>query len=299
MSSSIIYDSLKQQRPNLKDKSLNAYTSTLKSLYRKVYPDDLKIDVNKFVNNQNDFLQYLQNVEYNKRKSILSALVVLCGDDDCEQYRELMKKDIETYEANELNQEKTLTQKENWITQDEIKNVFEFHKKEANKLFKLDKFTSAQFQTLQNYIILCLLTGQDGFPPRRALDYTEMLIRDYDKNKDNVFDGKDFIFNVYKTVKTYNRQEFTAPKQLSTVLKKWVKINTSNYLLVDRNGEKLTPVKLNQRLNKIFGKKVGVNILRHSFLTENTKSVKDLKTINQRAQEMGHSVGQALLYIKK
>ena len=71
-------------------------------------------------------------------------------------------------------------------------------------------------------------------------------------------------------------------------------------MLVDRKGKKLTPVTLNQRINKIFGgKNVGVNILRHSYLTENTKSVMDLRQIYETSQEMGHSVEMALRYIKK
>lgn len=298
--SSILKQTLKANRPNLSEKSIKSYSSTLKSLYKKVYPDDLKLDLNKYVTNQQDFLEYLQNVEYNKRKSILSALVVICGDNDCEAYRLLMQKDIQQYDDKELNQEKTETQKQNWVSQEDIKKVFLFYKTEADKLFKLKELTSGQFQTLQNYIILCLLSGQEGFPPRRSLDYTEMKIRNYDKNVDNIFNGKDFIFNNYKTVKTYQSQQFPVPKLLGLILKKWCKINANDYLLVDRKGMKLSPVTLNQRLNKIFdGKNVGVNILRHSYLTEHTKSVTDLREIYERASEMGHSVEQALLYIKK
>ncbi len=298
--SNLLKQTLQVNRPNLSEKSLKAYTSTLKSLYKKVYPEDLRIEITKFVNNQQDFLAYLQNVEFNKRKSILSALVVICGDNDCDVYRQLMQKDIKQYDDNELNQEKTETQKQNWVSQEDIKKVFLFYKNEADKLFKLKELTTGQFQTLQNYIILCLLSGQEGFAPRRALDYTEMKIRNFDKNVDNIFNGKDFIFNNYKTAKTYQSQQFVVPKLLALILKKWCKVNQNDYLLVDRKGLKLSPVTLNQRLNKMFGgKNVGVNILRHSYLTENTKSVTDLREIYERASEMGHSIEQALKYIKK
>lgn len=300
--SAIIKETLKQNRPNLSPKSIQAYASTLKSLYAKVYPEaDLsKLDVSKFINDQKAFLTYLSTTQYNKRKSILSALVVICGDADCESYRDLMNKDVKQYEEYELSQQKSEQQEKNWVTQDEIKKVFEFFKTEANKLFKLKELTSGQFQTLQNFIILSLLSGQEDFPPRRALDYTEMKIRNFDKGSDNVFNGKDFIFNNYKTVKKYHTQQFTVPKLLCLTLKKWVKVNPHDYMLVDRKGSKLTPVTLNQRINKIFGgKNVGVNILRHSYLTENTRSVTDLRAIFETANEMGHSLEQALLYIKK
>ena len=209
--SSIIREALKENRPNLSDKSLSAYTSTLKSLFFKVYPDLTAIDISKFSKDKNKFLEYLKDIPYNRRKSILSALVVICGNDNCQEYRELMNKDIIKHDEHELSQEKTETQAKNWVSQDEIKKIFDFYKTEANKLFKLKELNSAQFQTLQNFIILCLLSGQEGFPPRRALDFTEMKIRNY-SNKDNIFNGKEFIFNNYKTVKKYNTQEFIVPK---------------------------------------------------------------------------------------
>jgi hypothetical protein len=293
-------ETIKNNRPKLSDKSVQAYTSTLKTLYKKVYPSDPNIDISKFIKNQQDFLKYLNEIEFNKRKSVLSALVVICGDEDCDSYRQLMLKDINQYDDQELNQEKTETQEKNWVSQEEIKQIFEFYKNEANKLFKLKELTPAQFQTLQNFIILSVLSGQENFPPRRALDYTEMKIRNYDKNIDNIFNGKEFIFNNYKTVKTYHTQSFIVPKLLSMTLKKWTKINPHDYLLIDRKGEKLTPVTLNQRLNKIFnGKKVGINILRHSYLTELGASVSDLRSIYETAQSMGHSVEMSLKYRKK
>jgi len=56
----------------------------------------------------------------------------------------------------------------------------------------------------------------------------------------------------------------------------------------------LTSVKLNQRLNKIFGgKKISVNALRHTFLTEKYQDLPD------DLQEMGSSVSMATTYIKK
>jgi hypothetical protein len=61
----------------------------------------------------------------------------------------------------------------------------------------------------------------------------------------------------------------------------------------------LTPVKRNQRLNKIFGKKVSCNILRHSFLTEKYKDIPAIKQMQETANDMGHSINEALMYVKK
>ena len=57
------------------------------------------------------------------------------------------------------------------------------------------------------------------------------------------------------------------PKPLQSILKKWITINPTEYLLFDTNKNKLSSVKLNQRLNKIFNnKKVSINALIQSFV---------------------------------
>ena len=79
--SEIIKEQLIKNRSKLSENSLKAYVSTLKNLYKKVYPDDTDIEISKF-NNQKKFIDYLKNVEGSKRKSILSALVVLCENNN-------------------------------------------------------------------------------------------------------------------------------------------------------------------------------------------------------------------------
>ena len=110
-----------------------------------------------------------------------------------------------------------------------------------------------------------------------------------------------FCFNQYKTAKFYHKQDVEVPVTLKTVLNKWTKLINNDYLLFDSNNNPLTPVKLNQRLNKIFDGKISVNALRHSFLTDKylNKPMTNLKDMNETAKEMGHSVMQALEYVKK
>ena len=110
-----------------------------------------------------------------------------------------------------------------------------------------------------------------------------------------------FIFNSYKTAKTYGRQMVAIPKELKTLMNKWIKVNPTNYLLFDSNKNRLSNVKLNQRLNKLFDhKKVGVNQLRHTFLSD--KYQESIETNNKMADDlakMGSSMIQEKVYIKK
>ncbi len=82
-----------------------------------------------------------------------------------------------------------------------------------------------------------------------------------------------------------------------------MKINADNteYLLFDSNFEKLTSVKLNQRFEKIFGKKTSVNILRHVYLTSKFgDEIERSKKMSDIAQDMGTSSAQVIgTYIKK
>ena len=241
----------------------------------------------------------LKDVEFNKRKSILSALVVICPTDKNQTYKDLMIKDATKYDDEQLENKKTPSQEENWINQDEVKNIYEMYLSNANKLFKLKKdLTMPQIQTLQNFIIICLTAGI-FIPPRRSLDWTLMKWKNYNLNNDNYYNKKIFVFNQYKTAKFYHKQDIEVPNELRLILNKWTKIIDSEYLLFDSNNNPLTPVKLNQRLNKIFNGKISVNILRHSYITEKyTSTPMTLKDIKENADAMGHSLNQSLEYIK-
>ena len=287
-------DYIKSKRDTLSASSLKTYTSILKSLYNKVF-DDEKINMKKF-DETDKIISFLKDLEPNKRKTILSALVVVTNKP---AYRDLMMEDIHQYKTEINKQEKTEEQKENWVDADELNKIFELYKKESDLLYKKTNLKANDLQEIQNYIILCLLSGK-FIIPRRSMDYVNLKIKgDIDKDKDNYIDKNKFIFNSYKTAKTYGKQEIVIPKPLQTILKKWISINPTDYLLFDTNNNKLTNVKLNQRLNKIFGKKASINQLRHSYLTEKYKPLMEAqKEMSKDLKEMGSSQAQASTYVK-
>jgi len=137
-------------------------------------------------------------------------------------------------------------------------------------------------------------------PPRRSKDYVDFKIKNVDKDKDNYLEKGKLVFNSYKTAKTYGRQEVAIPKELSAILNKWIKVNPTDYLLFDTNMNPLSSVKLNQRFNRIFdGKKVSVNNIRHSYLTDKyAENMKTQKAMATDMQQMGTSTNMATNYIK-
>lgn len=287
-----IKEYIKNKRSTLSDSSLTTYSSVLKSLYKKVYGDG-EIEFSKF-NDADKILEHLKDLTPNKRKTILSALVIIT---DNKKYRDQMLADVRDYNKEISKQEKTETQEENWVTQKEVDDMYNDLKKTANLIYKKENKTSNDLQVLQNFIILALFKL---IAPRRSKDYVDFKIKNIDKEKDNYMDKGKFVFNSYKTAKTYGKQEVPIPRELTTIINKWIKVNPTEYLLFDVNMNPLTAVKLNQRFNRIFdGKKIAVNALRHSYLTD--KYADDMKKKNAMADDMskmGSSLSQAETYVK-
>lgn len=290
-----IKDLIVECRPNLSKSSIITYASILKNLYIKVFGETDDYDVKNF-KKVNEILHYLQNIEPNKRKTILSALVIVT---DNKEYREQMMSDIKDYNEETHKQEKTPEQAENWVEQNDIKVLFSDMEKDAKQLYKKANKTASDYQAIQNYIILAVLGGV-FVPPRRSKDYVAFKVKNIDKVNDNYLDKDVLVYNAYKTAKTYGQQKVTAPKELVKILKKWISVNPTDYLLFDTNGNKLTNVKLNQRMNKIFGKKASVNVMRHSYLSSKyAGKIDELKKLKQDFKEMGSSDKQFEIYVQK
>ena len=285
---------LSKLRPTLSEGSLKTYTSILKSLHKRIFGGDIQKDD---FDETDRVLKHLDEMPPNKRKTILSALVVISGKPD---YRKEMLEDIKDYSNNAKKMEKSETQEANWVSKADIMALYNQHKQDAMSCYKKSKLNMNDLQTIQNYIILCLLGGV-FIAPRRSLDYTEFKIKNINKDDDNYLDKNELVFNKYKTAKFYNEQRVAIPKELKSILTKWIKNNDSDYLLFDSNGSKLTSVKLNQRLNKIFCKKVSVNLLRHTYLTDKFgDEIERSKKMANVAEDMGTSSAQVIgTYIKK
>lgn len=291
---SIFENLLKEKRPSLSKSSLKTYESILRNLYNKVF-DKEEQDIKDF-NKTDKIIKYLKELPSNKRKTILAALVIITDNKD---YRELMLDDIKKYNEEQAKQTKTETQEENWVDKNQMVELYNSLNKNANILYKKTKLTTSDLQDIQLFIILSLFGGV-FIPPRRSKDYVKMKIKNIDDKTDNYINKNEFIFNDYKTAKTYGQQKLTIPKELKTILNKWIKFNPTDYLLFDTSLNSLTNVKLNQRLNKLFGKKAGVNQMRKTYLTEkygdliNTK-----KALEKDMSDMGSSTLQETIYIKK
>ena len=290
---------LHEKRPNLSESSLTTYNSILQSLHKKIFGDSTEIHLKNF-DDTDKILEFLKNIPAQRRKTTLSALVVVSGGND--KYRKQMLDDIGEYNKNIRTQEKSPEQRESWVDFEDIKQIWEILKIKADALYKKNDKNPASIQEIQKFVLLSVLGGLFT-PPRRSLDWCCFKINNIDPESDNYIDKKKkmLVFNKYKTNKTYKQQRVPLPLELKTILDKWIKVDPKrDYLFFDVNGSPLTSVKLNQRFVKIFGKKAAINQMRHSYLTNKFgDTIKQNEIISDTMKEMGSSPQQLQLYVKK
>jgi len=286
---------ISEKRNTLSKSSINTYASILKNLYKKVFENE-EYDLDRFNKDYEQVLAFLKDSPPNKRKTVLSALVIIT---DRKEYRDLMMEDVKDYNKQIGQQEMSDTQRENWIQGGDISSMYDNLRRDAELLYKKKSLSASDLQQIQQFIILSLLGGI-YIAPRRSKDYTDFKIKSIDKNVDNYLEKNKLVFNSYKTAKTYGKQEVEIPTQLKSILTKWIKHNPTDYLLFDSNGNQLTSVKLNQRFNKMWnGRKVSVNNMRHTYLTEKYAKVsEEQKKLQKDMSAMGSSTNMADTYIK-
>ena len=287
-----ISDKLKQSRPNLAASSVKTYVSILYNLEKKHNANKEDLD---WFDNDDKILESLKEKTPSTRKTVLSALFVLTGKasynkamlDDCKQSNEIYKE-----------QKKTQKQEDAWMSSEEIKKIYDEYLVNVKAMFS--RKLLANYQLINNFILLGCVTGVNGLPPRRSLDYTEMKIKNYNTLTDNYYKNGVFYFNIYKTAKQYGLQNLEVKSlapEFNSILKKWVACNPTDYLIFSSNQQKLTSPQITRMLNIVFNKKVSIDLLRHIYLTEKYGKVQD--EMKKDSTAMGHSLVEQGLYIKK
>lgn len=293
-----IIECLKKARPNLSESSLKTYNSVLTSLMKKIVEPDEVFDIHLF-DNVKKIMPLTEAMK--SPKTLLSALFVLTGKDE---YKVSMDKKIVEHNENEKLQTKNDKQETNMITKTEVQALLNNIKNRVSVIYKNNDVSSKSINVLVNYILLCLVSGV-YMEPRRSMDWVLMKTTISDDTAFNYYDKKNnkFIFNKYKTSKTYKQQTEPVPKELTKILNKYIgyvkDINTSGFLLFNISNNALTAPEIAMRLNKLFGKNISTSMLRHIYLSEKYANIPSLVELQKTATAMGHSIPQMLEYIKK
>ena len=284
-------EKIKENRPKLGASSLKTYVSILFNVHKAMESDDNKLEW--YSDNVKEILEFLKGKNNQTQKTSLSALYVLTGK---QEYREVMMRVMKEVNATYQEQKKSPSQAENWITEAEVKDVYfaqlenALHMLSTKKMFSANKYVE--------FLLVGFLSGA-VIPPRRSMDYGELMIRNYDPKVDNYYRAGKLYFNKYKTAKTYGLQTLAVPAPFNLMIKRWIKLNPTDYMLFSTNKQKLSSPQISRILNTAFGgKNISTNLLRHIYLSNIYKDVPALSSIDTLAAQMGHSPVQAMEYIK-
>lgn len=290
---------------NLTDSSIKLYLRQLELLN-----DDQPLKNLAFLSNVENIINKLSNYKPNTKRiyliAITSSLNVLDKPKLHKKYYDLMME--KSKEINQNKNEASETQKENWLSWEQVINKFNELKEKVSTI-KSKEINQKDYNNLLQYLVLGLYTLQ---PPRRNADYQFMNIvpKEINDNSKNylVLETEEFKFNIYKTSKKYGEQIEKINPELMNIIKLYIKYhpliknkiskNLNVPFLVYYDGKPFDKVNsITRILNSAFGQSIGSSMLRHIFLTD--KYGKVLEEQKRDSMAMAHSTSQQKDYIKE
>jgi len=294
--SSTILDNFKNKQ--ISASSLKLYLNNLKRLNggQEIKNFNFLKDVDKIVEKIKDY-------KPNTRRTYLISIVSLLKEEPKQKklYDKYYSLLLEYNKDLQQNNTKSESQKENWISQDEVRSIYKKLEEEVMSTLNKKKITEDEYNNLLSFVVLSLYTLQK---PRRNLDYQYMVIvKKYADDMDKKYnyldlDNNKFYFNNFKTKKTYQTQTVDVSPELQQVIKVYLQYHPLKSELKKKNV--LVPFLVNYHgvpfestntitriLNKIFGRKIGVSMLRNIYLTD--KYSDNLGELKKDAEEMGTS----------
>lgn len=295
---------------NVGETTASAYIKTLYNLNDKKPFKNLA-----FLKKTEEIMKKIGEYAESTQKTLISTIAsCLSLDKDKSGYKtvykfyydKMMEKAKVAKEAD--TSDKTNKQEKNWIEWEEVQKKYNDMTADIAKQKK---------PTAEHLLPLVVLGLYVEIPPRRNQDYLQMVvvkatkktkIDEFPKDKNYLTitargTPLEFIFNKYKTSKTYGTQKVAIPETLSAVIKKYLKVHSSlvkdksatSFPFLVSGGEVITADNsITRILNKIFGKNVGSSMLRHIYLS----SKYDINSMKSDAEAMAHSVLQQKDYLK-
>ena len=214
------------------------------------------------------------------------------GKDLISEWKEYLRKIQDKIDQQRMSGKKTDTEVDKWVDWSEVL-------KKEKKLRKRE-YASENHLTLAIYTYIEPLRSDFG-DVRIFIDETEPYDRNYIFIDTNRPENSFLNLSEYKTSKKYGNKRISLPTQLVQIISSSLQSNPRRYLFEDTTGEPYTKrnsftQRINRTLNSIFGRRVTVNILRHSRIS----SIEFDKTtpiqLHNIASGMGHSIGMQQVY---
>ena len=292
----------------LKEKLLLGYAPGTVTLYLtklRVLNGDAPFTSLVFLKDYEKIIERLNAIEnLNTRKSYITAVVSIIGSVNTTQYNKINAhyiKLLNDFKINIYNKmpvnEKTETQSENWL------NWKEVLVQQATLQKQADLVTAAEIKNNNPNAIASLernllLNFYTQIPPRRNNDFY-LLRYGTGGNESNWYNGDTFTFNIFKTARKRGTEVITVTPGLKTILDNYIKImgiKLGEYILFSSDTKRVNPSNMTKMLNTIFGRKIGVSMLRHIWNSHLLGHV--LPLLKSNADALSHSVATDVAYIK-
>ena len=301
----------------LSDNSIKVYNSNLKILNKLITNQDTikNIDFIKDVDKVYDVLSDKSiHTKKNYTTAIIALLKILKEEELYKKYAEIQDKFSNKIEDNYDENSKTEAQKENWVDYKVILDLLNKYKRDAKPILEKDRsdLTKRDYQLIQQYLVLYLYSGKAFDIIRNDFANMKIIIDDKEKLDDDknylvIKQRKTPYFQLgeFKTKKSksYDDKPFIIQlknKDLNNLIRKWITINDSEYLLINLSGnqntEKGSPMTANgitKYLQKIFknnlGKSISTSLLRSIYITHKYKENLNTKQKKELATNMLHS----------
>lgn len=292
---------IEKQLEGLSPKTINMYLAKLRILNGNQPLKNLT-----FLKNVKAISEKLGSIQNdNTRKSYTASIVAVLNrqEDQAskkanEKYKSMFLKERSIFTDKQALGEKSETQKENWMSQDEIAAIHKELDDKVNAIENKSKLTEKEHKMVEDWLLLSLYVLQ---PPRRNMDYYMMKFGlGDDKNFNYVcLDKGMYHFNNFKTSK-YGVEEIEIPDKMKSIFKQYLELTglkAGDFVLFQKDTRRTSSNIITKALNRILGKKVGSSMMRHIYLSNKYGDVKEEQTND--AEFMSHSKTMQGNYVLK
>ncbi len=309
---------IESARPNAKESTVKQYLILIKKL-QKLF-DTKGYD---FLSDPDEVYEKIKDNKYTSIRNTYNAIIITLmalnnkkGDYDelIDKYGELRDELNQQYEDEQKAGKISEKQKENFVKLEELQNMINKMADEIKeKNLKTKKELTAKDRELLMmytlYNMLILIPTRNDFAGMKYINKaTYNKLSDDDKKERNYLVNQKnklfFVYNKYKTSKAYGEKIIDSPKELSKILRMYIKLTkkkNGDFMFTTSTGNPISANVGSQMLLKYskryLGKNISTTMIRHIVLSDKFGDVK--KQMADMAEKTGHSTETMMnIYVK-
>ncbi len=299
---------IEESRPNAKESTVKQYLILIKKLQKLFDTDSYS-----FLADPPAVYEKIKSNKYTSIRNTYNAIIItLMALNHDEKYNKLideyggMRDDLnQQYDDEQKSGKISETQKKNFVKLEEIEKMINTMEQEikAKHLRTKTDLSGKDKELLMMYTIFSMLIR---IPTRNDFAMMKLInksgynkLKEADKKQQNylVFEKKGmfFIYNRYKTSKTYGEKRIDSPPDLTRILRSFIKLTkkkTGDYLFTSSTGNPISPNVASQLLSrtskKYLDKNISSTMMRKIVLSD--KFGETLKDMKEMTEVTGHSL---------